>query len=180
ETPIAANGLLSAGLHSCVGLLTAPRSGPGLAVTLGPQPALDATHRVLGPILVGRRCFRRIEAVAPLSLEAIPRVPVFLQLPKMEEEIPGAPPPPVRVEPYPESAAETFAEDPEKEGATLSPEEVIDLADVELSSRDVEVAELKLATFSRERQQGVDKVEQALDSMLQRLAALEDLDDTLS
>ncbi|CAE7207589.1 unnamed protein product [Symbiodinium necroappetens] len=84
ETPAAANGFLSAGLHSCAGLLTAPRSGGGLALTLAAQPALDSTHRVLGPVLMGRRCFRRLEAMAPLSLEAHPRVPIFLQLPKSE------------------------------------------------------------------------------------------------
>ncbi|CAE7180078.1 unnamed protein product, partial [Symbiodinium microadriaticum] len=95
ETPAAANGFLSAGLHSCAGLLTAPRSGGGLALTLAAQPALDSTHRVLGPVLTGRRCFRRLEAMAPLSLEAHPRVPIFLQLPKSEEEIPSGPPAPL-------------------------------------------------------------------------------------
>lgn len=38
--------------------------------------------------------------------------------------------------------------------------ELMDLVDLELSGRDGEVADLKQTTFSRERQQGVHKVEE--------------------
>ncbi|CAJ1361742.1 unnamed protein product [Effrenium voratum] len=172
ELPV--NGFQSAGLHGCAGLLTAPRQGPGLALTLSAQPGLDSSHRVLGPVLSGRRCFRRLEALVPLSHEAHPRVPIFFQLPKLEEEAK----PQLRLEPYKDSAAQPFAEDPEE--AALPPEELLDLADVELNGRDVEVADLKQSTFSRERQQGVDKVEEALTKLLQRLEGLENLDETLS
>ncbi|CAK8991587.1 unnamed protein product [Durusdinium trenchii] len=175
-----ANGFQSAGLHCCAGLLTAPRCGTGLALTLGADSALDSTHRVLGPVLSGRRCFRRLQALAPLSLEARPRVPVFLQLPKQEEEGVGGHgrQAPLRLEPYKESAAPPFAEEEEK--AVLPPEELLDLVDLELSGRDGEVADLKQTTFSRERQQGVDKVEEVLHSLLARVEKLEGLDETLS
>eukprot|EP00435_Cladocopium_sp_Y103_P019537 s2051_g4.t1 len=171
-----ANGFQSAGLHCCAGLLSAPRRGTGLALTLGADPTLDSSHRVLGPVLSGHRCFRRLEVLAPLSLEARPRVPVFLQLPKTEEE--ASRPVGLRVEPYKESTAPPFSE--EADPADLPPEELIDLVDLELSGRDGEVADLKQTTFSRERQQGVDKVEEALNDLLQRLKNLNSLDDKMS
>lgn len=171
-----ANGFQSAGLHCCAGLLSAPRRGTGLALTLGADPTLDSSHRVLGPVLSGHRCFRRLEVLAPLSLEARPRVPVFLQVPKTEEE--ASRPVGLRVEPYKESTAPPFSE--EADPADLPPEELIDLVDLELSGRDGEVADLKQTTFSRERQQGVDKVEEALNDLLQRLKNLNSLDDKMS
>eukprot|EP00434_Breviolum_minutum_P042405 symbB.v1.2.037742.t1/scaffold5656.1/size24862/3 len=171
-----ANGFQSAGLHCSAGLLSAPRSGAGLALSLGADPKLDNTHRVLGPVLSGHCCFRRLEALAPLSLEARPRVPVFLQLPKIEEET--SPKVSIRVEPSKESAAPPFSE--ETDIADLPPEELLDLADLEVSGRDGEVADLKQTTFSRERQEGVDKVDEALNDLLQRLKSLEGLDEEKS
>eukprot|EP00931_Biecheleriopsis_adriatica_P102857 TRINITY_DN77769_c0_g1_i1.p1 TRINITY_DN77769_c0_g1~~TRINITY_DN77769_c0_g1_i1.p1 ORF type:complete len:436 (+),score=125.59 TRINITY_DN77769_c0_g1_i1:42-1349(+) len=178
--PAVTNGHTGLSLHTCAGLLTSPKDGSGLALTLSPQAALDETHRVIGHVLLGRRCFRHLEAIAPVSLEAKPRVPVFLRLPKMEQDEASRPHPFLDLEPFRQSASVPFAEDTEAVDAALAPEEIIELADVELSGRDVEVSDLKQTTFSRERQTGVTNVEDALAALLQRLESLENLDETLS
>lgn len=70
-------------LHSCAGVLSAPRDQPaGLLLTLGPQPQLDATHMVLGKAVQGRSVLRRLQALAPsfrgAELELKPRIDPLL------------------------------------------------------------------------------------------------------
>eukprot|EP00930_Biecheleria_cincta_P085350 TRINITY_DN74745_c0_g1_i1.p1 TRINITY_DN74745_c0_g1~~TRINITY_DN74745_c0_g1_i1.p1 ORF type:complete len:444 (-),score=114.79 TRINITY_DN74745_c0_g1_i1:28-1359(-) len=183
SAPAAQNGHSSVAVpHSCAGLLTAPQDGPGLALTLAPQTTLDASYRVLGIVLAGRRAFRFLQAVAPLSgKEAKPRVPVFLRHPKVEQDDVCRPHPFLSLEARTASGSrEAFSEDPESADAKLPAEEILELADVELEGRDVEVADLKHATFSRERQAGVVKIEESLVATLQRLGTLEGLGETLS
>lgn len=71
----------SAGAEHCrAGLLSAPREGSGLLLTLGPQPKLDATHSVLGHLLLGKRAVRLLEALAPLSGGFGPRLPLTMRI----------------------------------------------------------------------------------------------------
>eukprot|EP00933_Yihiella_yeosuensis_P051065 TRINITY_DN48904_c0_g1_i1.p1 TRINITY_DN48904_c0_g1~~TRINITY_DN48904_c0_g1_i1.p1 ORF type:complete len:433 (-),score=139.25 TRINITY_DN48904_c0_g1_i1:62-1360(-) len=169
--------------HSSAGLLTAPLDGPGLALTLGPQPDLDGNHRVVGHVLVGRRAMRRLEVLVPVSGEAEPKTPIFLRHPAIpKDEEASRSHPFITFEPTPAASASTapFAEDDEVEDAALTNEEILDLADVELKSREEEVADLKQMGFSRQRQNGVINVETALTSIKSKLTALEGLDDTAS
>jgi len=71
----------SAGVaHGRAGLLSAPREGAGLLLTLGAQPQLDVTHTVLGHVLLGKRGLRLLEALAPLSGGFGPRLPLSLRV----------------------------------------------------------------------------------------------------
>ncbi|CAE8594292.1 unnamed protein product, partial [Polarella glacialis] len=165
--------------HHCAGLLTAPREGPGLAITLGAQPSMDATHRVLGPLLLGRGALRRLEVLAPLfGEEAKPSQPVFLRLPPAQDEasasLSGARRHPfLTLELCPvDGMCAPFAEEAETEDAPLKPEELLDIADVEINCRDAEVAEMRQLPFSRDRQRGVQRVEEALLGVVERMEAL--------
>ncbi|CAK0879538.1 unnamed protein product, partial [Prorocentrum cordatum] len=65
--------------HCTTGLLSAPRQGPGLLLTLGPQ-ATDVRRQVLGTVLGGRRTFQRLAALAPLVRgSTAPLQPAFLR-----------------------------------------------------------------------------------------------------
>lgn len=161
-------------LHATAGLLSAPREGPGLVLTLGPQPKLDATHRVLGLVLFGRAALRRLEVLAPLCGSSKPRQPlalkgVGLELGQPKPQV-GNCHPLVSLEPVePTSELKPFAWDEERQDNVS---DQLDVDELDVTSRDAELAELKDMAFSRERQSGVDAVDAALQAVLTRLEDL--------
>lgn len=192
--PVSAE-VAAAALHRTAGLLSGPVDAPGLVLTLGPQPSLDATHKVLGIALTGRRVLRRLDVLAPLTVpSAAPAQPVFMRLIGPQETtttgssvtLDGkveAPKSSYTVEPAPLYSSEPtpLSEEPAAETeAAQKVEEQLDVADIEINGREVEVSDLKGMTFSRERQNGVEVVNEALTQLGSRLQALENLDETQS
>lgn len=195
--------------HHCAGLLSVPREGDvGLLLTLGPMPHLDATHRVLGSVVAGRGALRRLEALAALSGDALDKPSVPRQVVAIRAGGPGeaeagtgkgaapaaggsAPAPAAPgsgplVEPAAEcEGADTkvFAREKaysdEKEDAFALAEE-LDIAELELAGRDLEVSDLNQQAFSRERQGGVIAVKTALLAVQERLKDLEGGDEALA
>jgi len=158
--------------HCCAGFLTAARNGsPGLVLTLGPQACLDATHRVLGPALYGRRALRRLQVLAPLCGSTTEsQVPVALRL--------AGPPEPTTVGMADSRRPAAFAM--EEPCTAEDPGEELEIAALEVDSRDRDIAELKGQPFGRQRQRGVANVEEAVLALDGRLEALSGLDETLA
>mmetsp|Transcript_46888 Transcript_46888/g.121398 ORF Transcript_46888/g.121398 Transcript_46888/m.121398 type:complete len:478 (+) Transcript_46888:52-1485(+) len=169
--------------HAVAGLLSAPREGPGLVLTLGPCPALDATHVVIGPVLAGRPAFARLRALAPLSGEPKPRVQLALRATPSPEAMEAAGPQGAAVKPEGDGSMAAavglggarrphpvlLLEEPqEAQGAVPfacdKPEakEDLDCIALELDGRDLEIQELRALSFSRERQNGVMAVEDSI------------------
>jgi len=177
--------------HSCAGLLSAPKEGPGLALTLGPMLGLDATHTVIGPVIIGRNALRRINALASLSGGCEPRksLAVFhaakehfdaegdAAIVKTSNQVGGAS---VHVD-HPflllgvgsGAADKPFSLEEPKEAPAS---EVIDIIELELNVRDVEIQELRAMAFNRERAQGVSAVELDLSRIQGQLTGFENLD----
>jgi len=158
--------------HCSAGLLTAARnSSPGLVLTLGPQPLLDKTHTVLGPALCGRRALRRLQVLAPLcSSSTRPQIPLALRL--------AGPPEPTTVEFVDAKKPVVFAMEEPRTAEDAGEE--LEIAALEVDSRESDISELKGQPFSRERQLGVAKVEEAVLALEGRLEALSGLDETLA
>merc|ERR1719282_424951 len=160
--------------HSCAGFLSAPLSGPGLLLTLGPQPDLDEAHLMLGPVLVGRRAFQRLEALAPLSGNTQPRKPLALRTLKPVEDTNQYP---FLLEPVKDCMdTEPFAWEEPGEPSAM---EKLDVVELEINGRDVEITDLKQEPFSRERQQGVVAIVEALSALEKRLNVISSMDDSL-
>lgn len=171
--------------HNEAGLLTTPRGGlPGLALTLGPVPHLDASHEALGSIVSGGPVLRRLQVCAPLSGEQRPRKRLTVRIPARPEtaangaaggEASGSHPF-LLLEPAPADILGRALElEPPAAGADAAADsaEVVNLAELEIDGRDEEVAALKSLAFSRERAVGVQAVEEALAAVRDRLAGLE-------
>jgi len=171
------------------GLLCAPHDGPGLALTLGQVPELCRTHIIIGPLLSGRRMLNQLHALAPLSGDPQPQLPVALRVMgpasgtgnksagevvlQDAERHPFLELQPATVD----GGALPFVLEPQADPPVL---ELLELADLSMNARDGEIAELKQKSFSRERQDGVAKVTQALQNLASRLQALDGLDENLS
>merc|ERR1712008_109280 len=156
--------------HCSAGLLSAARSGSlGLVLTLGPQACLDATHSVLGPAIYGRGALRRLQVLAPLCGDTTePQVPVALRL--------AGPPEPTRVAVADVRRPVAFAMDEPRDAEDAGEE--LEIAALEVDSRDRDIAELKGQPFCRTRQRGVANVEEAVLALERRLEALSGLDET--
>mmetsp|Transcript_4789 Transcript_4789/g.8234 ORF Transcript_4789/g.8234 Transcript_4789/m.8234 type:complete len:510 (-) Transcript_4789:91-1620(-) len=168
-------------VHSSAGLLAAPLTGPGLLLTFGRQPALDATHRPVGLVLRGRYNLRRLDVLAPCCGDGEPSQPLHFRVvgvkrklegsegagdaatvgaPIRPSAVPAGNPEGVQLEPVTVSTQiEPFAWEDTNE---VPPADELELIDLGLDMREAEVAWLKGQTFSRERQQGVDAVQDAL------------------
>eukprot|EP00929_Paragymnodinium_shiwhaense_P097313 TRINITY_DN59042_c0_g1_i2.p1 TRINITY_DN59042_c0_g1~~TRINITY_DN59042_c0_g1_i2.p1 ORF type:complete len:521 (-),score=169.89 TRINITY_DN59042_c0_g1_i2:38-1600(-) len=212
-----ADGHMAIKGHGYAGLLSAPREGEGLVLTLGPMEHLDASHEVLGWVLAGRRAALHLQALAPCTGSPQPRTTASLRAagpPAEKNELEPAPadeaagdaaeaaqstaegsaapsppaaaeasPAPANVVPHPvlllepatakEQASKPFGMEAEE----MSPAEVLDAAELELTGRDLEVTEMKQMQFSRERQEGVAALEDALELVGQRLGSLPELED---
>jgi len=184
--------------HGCAGLLSAPRYGKGLVLTLGPQPRLDTTHELLGRILAGRRAMRRLQALAPCSGGPQPRLLLTLLAcappnngageavvgstrAESNASRPVLPHPTLRLEPAKPSDRDCLPFSWEDEPASgPPPAELLEVAELEINGRDLELAELKQEQFSRERQAGVAAMEVSLAAIVERMERLGNLDETLA
>jgi len=165
--------------HGAAGLLTAPRDAPGLALTLGSAHQLDATHDVLGPVLLGRRVVQRLGALAPLVGGPAPARPlsvraVPVEAPPGSDAADAAPSAPARPKTAPSSVPADSRPFLLEEAEEPSASEELELLGLDLDVREAEVQELKQQVFSRERQEGVAAVDGRLadaEQLLQRLVS---------
>jgi len=161
--------------YSRPGLLCAPLDGPGFLLTLGSQPELQATHLLIGHAVSGMSVLRRLDALAPLSGDLRPRKLVAFRLATgegrsdekddLEVKITGQAEPAVSGAP--------FSMEPEPAGPHASASEELDVAELGLDRCEAEITELKLQSFSRERQQGVAAIDEELGvlaSLIEKLS----------
>lgn len=175
------------------GWLCAPLQGQGLALALVDDAMPVDTHQQLGIVLKGRRVLRRLAALAPfaggpkLSQTAALRAPPAPSSPPdgaaaapaengaASDHLAGSGPsshPVLHVRPCPPECGSLELFSWESEIPSLAAEE-LEVAELEINSREADVSELKQMKFGKERQGLVFLVEDALVSLEKRLGALE-------